>query len=215
MSTVLYFIRHSGVCSKAVFNNIQNDDSFQENNEKSVLSVSGEQKAFSLSQLDELKNIDAIYSSSYARCIGTAKYIAKENGKLINIDDRLDERKIGNTDGIHWLDYHQQQLKNFDYKLEDGESLNDTKKRMVEAVKNILMFETDNRVAIVSHSTALTCLLSAWCDVGRNYHNDVILSYKDDTIVDGHWTSPMVFKVEFDGMNVLSIEIIDNSEETE
>ena len=63
------------------------------------------------------------------------------------------------------------------------------------------MFETGNRVALVSHSTALTCLLSAWCDVGRNYHNEVILSYKDDTIVDGHWTAPMVYKVEFDGMD--------------
>ena len=66
------------------------------NNEKSVLSVSGEQKAFSLSQMDELKNIDAIYSSSYARCIGTAKYIAKENEKLINI--------IGHEEGL--LDAH-------------------------------------------------------------------------------------------------------------
>ena len=81
-----------------------------------------------------------------------------------------------------------------------------------EAMKNILMFETGNRVALVSHSTALTCLLSAWCEVGHNYDDEIILSYGDETIVDGHWTAPMVYKVVFDGMNVLSIEYINFEE---
>lgn len=215
MSTVLYLVRHSEVCSKSLINNVQNNDSFQDNNEKSVLSVLGEEKAKRLSELEELKNIDAIYSSNYSRSLGTAKYIAEVNGKVINVDDRLGERVIGDTEGIDWYDYHQNQMKDFDYKRDNGESLNDTKKRMVEAIKNILMFETDNRVVVVSHSTALTCLLSAWCDIGRNYHNEVILSYNDDTIVDGHFTAPMVYKVEFDGMNVLSVELLDIGEKTE
>ena len=212
MATVLYLIRHSEACSKNQLNIIQNNDSFQINNEKSFLSVLGEEKACQLSKLEELKNIDAVYSSNYVRCLSTAKYIANENDKLINVDERLGERVIGDCDNLDWYDFHQQQLKDFDYKLPNGESLNDTKKRMVDAVKNILMFETDNRVAIVTHSTALTCLLSAWCDVGRNYQNEVILSFKDDTIVDGHWTAPMVYKVVFDGMNVLSIEYINFEE---
>lgn len=215
MSTVLYLIRHSEGCSKSVIKNIQNSDSFQENNEKSILSVVGEEKARRLSELDELKNIDAVYSSNYVRCLSTAKYIAEANDIVINIDERLGERVIGDIDGIDWYDYHQQQMKDFDYKRDGGESLNETKKRMVEAIKNILMFETDNRVAVVTHSTAMTCLLSAWCEVGRNYHNEVILSFNDDTIVDGHWTAPMVYKVEFDGMNVLSIELLDIGEKAE
>lgn len=215
MSTVLYLIRHSEVCSKSVIKNIQNNDSFQENNEKGILSVIGEDKARRLSQMEELKNIDAVYSSNYVRCLSTAKYIAEANDKAINIDERLGERIIGDIDGIDWYDFHQQQMKDFDYKRDGGESLNDTKKRMVEAIKGILMFETDNRVAVVTHSTAMTCLLSAWCEVGRNYHNEVILSFNDDTIVDGDWTAPMVYKVEFDGMNVLSIELVDIGEKAE
>lgn len=215
MSTILYFIRHSEVCSKSFLNIIKNEESFQENNEKSILSVVGEEKARRLSELDELKNIDAVYSSNYVRCLSTAKYIAEANDKVINIDERLGERVIGDIDGIDWYDFHQQQMKDFDYKRDCGESLNETKKRMVESVKNILMFETDNRVAVVTHSTAMTCLLSAWCEVGRNYHNEVILSFNDDTIVDGHWAAPMVYKVEFDGMNVLSIELLDIGEKSE
>ena len=175
----------------------------------------GEDKARRLSEHEEFKNIDAVYSSNYVRCLSTAKYIAEANDKVINIDERLGERVIGDIEGIDWYDFHQEQMKNFDYKRDGGESLNETKKRMVEAIKNILMFETDNRVVVVTHSTAMTCLLSAWCEVGRNYHNEVILSYNDDTIVDGHWTAPMVYKVEFDGMNVLSIELVDIGEKAE
>ena len=52
MSTVLYFIRHSEVCSKSLLKNIQNSDSFQESNEKSVLSVNGEKKAKATSYVD-------------------------------------------------------------------------------------------------------------------------------------------------------------------
>ena len=215
MATVLYLIRHSESCNKTILNNIQNNDSFQENNEKSILSVVGEEKAKRLSELEELKNIDAVYSSNYSRSLATAKYIAEANDKVINVDERLGERIIGDIEGIDWYDYHQAQMKDFDYKRDNGESLNETKKRMVDAIKNILMFETDNRVAVVSHSTSLTCLLSAWCDVGRNYHNEVILSFNDDTIVDGQWTAPMVYKVEFDGMNVLSIELLDIGEKSE
>ena len=119
MSTVLYLIRHSEGCSKSVIKNIQNSDSFQENNEKSILSVVGEEKARRLSELDELKNIDAVYSSNYVRCLSTAKYIAEANDIVINIDERLGERIIGDIDGIDWYDFHQQQI----YQLDRLQSL--------------------------------------------------------------------------------------------
>ena len=98
------------------------------------------------------------------------------------------------------------QAKDFDFKLSGGESLNQTKKRMVEATKNVLMFEAGNRVAVVTHAVALTCLLSSWCEVGKNYDDEIILSYDGASIVDGTFTTPMVFKVTFDGMNVKNVE---------
>ena len=78
---------------------------------------------------------------------GVKKYIALENNTIINVDERLNERKIGKVGEMEWKDFARSQMKDFDFKLPDGESLNQTKKRMVEAMKNILMFETDNRVA--------------------------------------------------------------------
>ena len=212
MSTTLYLVRHADVCSKNLMNNIKNDISFQDNNERAVLSVIGEERALKLSKLNDFKGIDAIYSSNYSRAIGTAKYIADFNNIIINIDDRLNERRIGDIQDVEWNEFYSSQMRDFDYKLPDGESINETKKRIIESIKNILMFETDNRVVVVSHSTALTCLLSAWCEVGKNYSGDLILSYKDNTIIDGDWTAPMMYKVVFDGMTVLSLEVIDISE---
>lgn len=211
METVVYLIRHSEATPKNNLKNISIHDSKQILNEKSFLSVSGEKRAEELSKMEELQNIDAVYSSSYVRSLETAKYIALENNTIINIDDRLNERKIGDMGDMDWREFYRLQMKDFDFKLSGGESINQVKKRMVAAMKNILMFETGNRVAVVSHSTALTCLLSAWCETGRNYNGEIILSYNGESIIDGSFTAPMIFKVVFDGMNVLSIELVELS----
>ncbi len=212
METVVYLIRHSEATPRSNIKVIKSDDNSQITNEKNFLSVSGEKRAETLSKNVELQNIDAVYSSDYVRALETAKYIAQENNTIINVDDRLNERKIGQAGDMEWKEFSRLQTKDLDFKLPEGESLNETKKRMVEAMKNILMFETGNRVAVISHSTALTCLLSAWCDTGYNYDDQIILSYEDATIIDGHFTAPMVFKVVFDGMNVLSVEYLNNIE---
>lgn len=209
METVVYLIRHSEATPKSNLKNISIHDSKQIINEKNFLSVSGEKRAEELSKQEELQNIDAVYSSNYVRSLETAKYIALENNTIINVDDRLNERKIGDMGDMEWREFYRLQMKDFDFKLSGGESLNQTKKRMVEAMKNILMFETGNRVAIISHSTALTCLLSAWCEMGKNYNDEIILSYNGESIIDGSFTAPMVFKVVFDGMNVLSVEYLE------
>lgn len=212
METVVYLIRHSETTPRSNLKMISNSNNGQLQNEKNILSVSGEKKAEQLSKCSELSNIDAVYSSNYVRAMETAKYIALENNTIINVDERLNERKIGNMGKMEWKEFSRLQMKDFNFKLSGGESLSQTKKRMVEAMKNILMFENGNRVAVVSHSTALTCLLSTWCEMGHNYDDEIILSYNDQTIVDGHWTAPMVYKVTFDGMNILDIKYINFEE---
>ena len=87
--TYIYLIRHSEQLR------IESaEENSQIANEKIVLSVEGEKKAEEISKLDELKNINDVWSSSYARAIGTAKYIAKENNTGINVDKSFNERKL-------------------------------------------------------------------------------------------------------------------------
>ena len=210
METVVYLVKHSEITPKSNVKYIKTDNTTQDIQEKAFLSVSGEKKAEELSKKAELQKIDAVYSSDYVSALQTAKYFALENNTVIHIDNRLNERKVGSVGQMEIKEFRRLQTKDFDFKLAGGESLNQTKKRIVDAVKNILMFEAGNRVVIVSHRFALTCLLSAWCDKGHNYDDDIILTYNDETIIDGNWPSSMVVKVTFDGMNVLSIEYLEN-----
>ena len=87
--TNIYLIRHSEQLR------LKNDeDESQIANEKIILSVDGEKRAEEISKLNELKNINVLYSSSYVRAIATAKYIAIENNIEINIDKNFNERKL-------------------------------------------------------------------------------------------------------------------------
>ena len=208
MDTVIYFITHSETCVKSNIKKINVNEGLHISDEKLILSVSGEKNAEALSKNTELQKIDAVYASNYVRTISTAKYIAQENNTIINVDDRLNKRKVGNLGNYEWNEFIRFQAKDFDNKLPGGESMNYVKKRMTEAIKNILMFEAGNRVAVVTHRMSITCLLIAWCDVGYNYNGDIILSYNDQTIVDGSWEVPRAIKVTFDGMNVKNIEVI-------
>lgn len=90
--THIYLIRHSEQL-KIKNKIVQNEDS-QISNEKTILSVKGEQQAQEISKLKQLNNVDVLWSSNYVRAISTAKYIANENNIEINIDENFNERKI-------------------------------------------------------------------------------------------------------------------------
>ncbi len=92
METIIYLIRHSEQL-KLKGENFSNDSS-QIKNEKIPLSIKGEFLAQSLSNIEELKNIDVLFSSNYVRAISTAKYIAEKNNIEINIDERLRRTQI-------------------------------------------------------------------------------------------------------------------------
>lgn len=87
--TIIYLLRHS-----EQYRNCYNFGDTQLENEKIILSIDGEKKAEELSNNLELLDIKELWSSSYSRAIGTAKYIAKKNNLLINIDSRLNERLL-------------------------------------------------------------------------------------------------------------------------
>ena len=73
--TTIYLIRHS---KPLKVNNNSNSDSLQIQNEKSSLSIEGENIAREKLYNEELQNIDIIYSSNYVRTIQTAKYLAEK-----------------------------------------------------------------------------------------------------------------------------------------
>ena len=199
MNTI-YFMRHSEPLKPI---NINNDDSLQVQNEKWGLTVSGEKLAEKKSQLNELANFDMVISSNYVRAISTAKYFTKDK---ILIDENFGERKFGiNSWDELPKDFGKKQFDDFNYKLPNGESINEVIEREYNSLINILNNYYDKKILIVGHATALASLLSKWCEI------DYADGYKFDgkQFFDGKWSYCETFKLEFDDNNdLISIETI-------
>ena len=181
-------------------------EAVQVKNEKVILSIIGEERAKDLANLACLKDVTKIYSSHYVRAIGTAKYLAVKNELDIIVNENLGERKIGILGNLDGMDFHQRQIKDFNYKLNGGESLNQVKLRTINFLNEILKETKDEVIAIFSHQTALTCLLANWCEVGYSLDNKLVLSYKDEVIADENWEYPTVFEIKLNDLDVENIK---------
>ena len=205
-NTIIYLIRHAETIEENGIRNT-NEDS-QIINEKEILSVEGEKQSQKLSTNSELKNIDIIWSSSYTRAKATAKYIADNNKLPINIDSNLNERKLGNLKELGEFmknkktrDPSQEQLLDREFKTSDGESAEDTRKRMTKFFNKILQEYNGKKIAVVSHGGSIKFFLLNWCKVNE----DVKLVYNNKVL---DITSPCLLKLTFRENELLNLEQI-------
>ena len=208
--TTIYLLRHSQPFRK-LLGKYNVSEVEQLRNEKNPLSVDGERLAKEMSKRDELQNIDAIYSSHYVRTMCTAKYIAENNNIKLNVDERLGERKFGvNNMSELPMNFFEEQFRDWDYKLENGESANEVSIRMNEVLFEILNQNQEKNIVVVSHGTAISTMLKTWCNVVLNEETKLIEFYFNDKLVfDGNWSCPELFKLEFDdNNNLVNIENI-------
>ena len=198
--TTIYLIRHS---KPMKVNNTFNKDNLQLQNEKSSLSIEGEQIAKDKLNKKEFDGIDIIFSSNYVRTIQTAKYLSEKNNAEINVISDLGERKFG-IDSWDELpeNFERKQFLDENYKLNNGENQKEVKDRMYSVIMKILNKYPNKRIAIVSHGTAISYLLKKWCDV--NIVDDKLrYSFKNEIILDGYFNYCETFKLEFDDNNEL------------
>ena len=203
--TVVYLIRHSIPLLDDGIMNVSESD--QIINEKIILSIEGEEKAKQISEISELQNIDAIWSSSYVRAKQTAMYIAYKNNLNINIDSRFNERKLGNLDKLKELGKTKQhsftleQLLDKNLKIEFGESMNEVNERMSLAVSDILKKYEDKKIAIISHGAAMKFYLMNFC----NLNDDMQILFKDK-VLDFSYSS--IIKLSFNKNEIINIRNI-------
>ena len=203
-NTIIYLIRHADTVKENGIRNTNEDN--QAINEKEILSVDGEEQSRKLSEYKELKSIDVIWSSSYTRAKQTAKYIAYNNNLSINIDSKLNERKLGNLNELSIFmkdkktrDPSQEQLLDRKFKTSDGESCDDTNIRMTEFLNRILKEYKEKRIAVISHGGSIKFLLLNWCKVNQ----DIKLVYENKVL---DISSPCLLKLTFKGSQLLNLE---------
>lgn len=203
--TTIYLIRHS----KPQDIDYNNNDSFQIQNEKQHLSKEGIELALNKLNIQELKNIDALYSSNYTRAIETAKYISLFNNNIdININNNLGERKFGiNSWNELPNDFYKKQFIDENYKINNGESRKEVKNRMYNTIIDIINKNKDRKIAIVSHATAITFLLKKWCNIEIN-NNKLKCSFNNNVFYYGSIDYCEIFKLIFDNNKLINIENI-------
>jgi len=199
----IYLIRHS-----APFVNYNDYDytnvPFSEYSRNMILSVKGEEKARALCDIEDLKNIDEIYSSNSARAIGTAKYIAEMNGLGINIDNRINEREFGITYVSELPEnFNIKQFEDENYKLENGESLKEVRTRFCEFLDEILE-NSSNKIVLSIHGILLMAYLSMICEVKFN-GEEFTVKFKDKIVMSGLMKNPDVYKITFEGNEVIDV----------
>lgn len=208
MKTIIYLCRHSEPIE--MYDN--KNETMQLRNEKISLSVLGEEKARKLSLLPELNNIDNVIASNYVRAIATAKYIAFNSKKNIEVIPEFGERKFGNINS--WSDlpkgFSDKQIKDWDYKFEGGESFNEVCERMYFALQSVLKKYKGKKIFIVSHGTAISVLFSKIADVffpdEENYNRGIYFNGK--LIFDGKYDAPELFKLEYEDEKLVDVKNI-------
>ena len=204
--TTIYLVRHAETFDESGIRNTNED--FQNINENEILSIQGEEEAKKLSENIELKNIDAIWSSSYPRAKATAKYIADKNKLQYNLDKRLCERRLGNIEDLSKFmkdkktrDPSREQLAFPEFKTRDGESANDTNKRMNEFIYEKLEEYKGKKIVIVSHGGAIKFYLLTYCKVNENLN----LEFQEKEL---NINSPSLLKMTFEGNELVKLEQI-------
>ncbi len=136
LMTTIYLIRLS---KPLKVNNTFNNDSLQIQNEKSSLSIEGEQIAPEKLNKNEFDNIDILFSSNYVRAIQTAKYLCTKDDLEINVISDLGERKFGiNSWNELPESFERKQFLDENYKFGNGESQKEVSNRMYSTIMKIL-----------------------------------------------------------------------------
>ena len=202
-----YLIRHS-----APFVEIENYEdyksvSWNDYNRNIILSSEGEEKAKKLCDINEIKDLDAVYSADSFRAIGTAKYVAEMNNLKIKLDNRINERNLGvNTIKELPENLTLESFENKDYKFGEGESLNEVDKRFNSFIDEIL--KSDNKkTALFIHGIIMMSFLQNNTDFSYDGKN-MRLIFNDKEIYNDKMKNPMIFKIDFESEKIINIEYI-------
>ena len=211
MNTTVYLIRHSEKLDKKIIKQIKTTQSNIIQEEKVILSIEGERRAKILSEQDELKKINAVYTSNCVRTLETAKYLLDKQNLKVTIDERFDERRVGIPNYKEFPDWYIRQFKDINFKTVNGESLQEVRNRFTEAFNEVVNKHKGRRIAIFTHGNAIRFFLLTWCKLEAIINDkEVHISYKGNMILNKELNAPEVFKLTLNNkLELINIEKID------
>ena len=207
--TTIYLIRHS---VRMPISNIESCNTYQNNvirYEKIILNSEGEKRAKLLCEKSELQNIDVLYTSNCVRTLQTAKYMMELQNLKANIDERLDERRVGVPNNDLYPDWFERQYLDENYKTEGGESQKEVRERIDNIISEILKKYKNKRIAIFTHGYAITFYLLKYCKLLSIDDKKLKLEFNNKIVFNKILNAPELFKLEFDNDKLINIELIE------
>lgn len=204
----IYLIKHSGP-----FVDIKNYEDYEnvlweDYNRNMILSSVGEKRAEELCNIEELNNVDRIFTSNSVRAIATAKYLAEKNNIKIELDKRIDERIFG-VETLNDLpkDFNKLSFDNKDFKMKNGESFNEVDSRFINFINDLLVQDSNKNILVI-HGLILLSYLETICDFSFD-GNIFDIKYKNKEIINGNPKSPSVYKITYnDNKEVIDVELV-------
>ncbi len=199
----LYLVSNNMVLEDIVY---ETDETVEEKRVNRPLSIEGEKAAVKL-----VKKIDAnvIYSSDYASALATAKYYASYRNIPIIINSFLSDAKIGKLGNRNIKMLRFMQERDFDFKFNAGESLNEVCSRMNIAIDRILKKNMNKNIVIFTHRRAIMGYLLKYLEQGFNLDDRLILTYNDKVIIDDIEKDIDIIKIDFEKNCIKSVDIIE------
>jgi len=127
----------------------------------------------------------------------------------VNIDERLDERRVGIPNDDKYPDWYQRQYYDKTFKTEGGESQEDVRARVDECFNEIINKHKGKRIAIFSHGYAISFFLLKYCKLLEVEDTKLKYEFNGKIVLDKRLNAPDLFKIVLDDNdNVVSIENI-------
>lgn len=167
------------------------------------LSSKGERISNKISESKDFQNIEKIYSSFYSSAISSAKYLSEKLEININMDDRLNDCKVGSLGSKNMKMVKGLQDHEFTYKLPNGESLIDVGTRINNFIQNVI--NKDEECIIYSHKRAILGFLLKYTKVGYNLDDNLILEYNGKLIYDDSDTDVDIYEIEIRNNEIINI----------
>lgn len=184
--TTIYFVRHA-----------QPDYSNHDDESRGLTQKGLADRALVADFLAD-KGINAVLSSPYKRSYDTVKPLAQRLGLGIETVYDFRERKIDSEWIENFHAFSKKQWEDFSYKLSDGESFYEVQSRNIAALEQVLERFRDKIIAVGSHGTALSCII--------NYY-DKTFGFAEFQAIKR--LMPFVVRFDFEGKELLKIELID------
>ena len=172
------------------------------------LSIEGEEIAKKISLLEIFKHTNVIYSSEYSGAIATAKYLSNRLNKQINIDERLNDCKIGELGNKSLKMVSFMQEHDFDIKLNNGESLSEVGNRIKESIEKLL-YSNYEKIALFTHRRSILGYLTLVAKTGYNLDDNLVIEYGENVIYDDTFKDVDIIELEFDGRELVNIKVVE------